>query len=204
MILRLFEYLSRIYKKQKAEQDFLNPVVPIVIYNGSSRWKEKTSFIEKFSFLPEDIRKYIPNFKYILIDVARFSDTSLNKLKDAVSFFFLLDKTEIKKKDTAARRIIGILKELKIQDPEIFKLLGRYISGLLRYKGVEIDTINDYINDRGKSMLAQSLDEWKEEGRVEGRVAEKIDTAKNMLAEGLDIKIISHITGLSLSEIEKL
>jgi predicted transposase/invertase (TIGR01784 family) len=33
---------------------------------------------------------------------------------------------------------------------------------------------------------------------------EKIETAKNMLSEGLDIKMISHITGLSISEIEKL
>ncbi len=204
MILRLFEYLSRIYQKQKTEQKFLNPVVPIVIYNGSSRWKEKTGFIEQFSFLPNDIQKYIPNFRYILIDIARFSDTLLLKLKDAVSYFFLMDKTEIKKKDTAARRIIGILKELKSEDPEIFKLLGRYISGLLRYKGVEIVTINDYINERGKSMLAESLDEWKEEGRLEGILEGKIETAKNMLAEGLDIKMISHITGLSLSEIEKL
>ena len=185
MILRLFEYLSRIYRKQKTELNYLNPVVPIVIYNGSSRWKEKTTFIEQFHLLPADLSKYIPNFKYILIDVARFSDRLLSKLKDAVSFFFLLDKTEIKKKEKAAKRIIGILKELKSEDPEIFKLLGRYISGLLRYKGIEIDEINDYINERGK---------------IEG----KIETAKNMLAEGMDIKMISHITELSISEIEKL
>lgn len=57
-------------------------------------------------------------------------------------------------------------------------------------------------------MLAQSLDELKEEGRLEGklegRLEGKIETAKNMLTEGLDIKMISHITGLSISEIEKL
>ena len=204
MILRLFEYLSRIYIKQKAELKFLNPVIPIVIYNGSIRWKEKNGFIEQFPFLPNDIQKYIPNFKYILIDIARFSDTLLMELKNAVSFFFLLDKTEIKKKDKAARRIIDILKDLRGEDLEIFKLLGRYISGLLRYKGIEIVTINDYLYRGGKSMLAQSLDEWKEEGRLEGKLEGKIETAKNMLAEDLDIKMISHITGLSISEIEKL
>ena len=132
MILRLFEYLIRIYKKQKNELKYLNPVIPIVIYNGSTRWKEKNSFIEQFPFIPEDLQKYIPNFRYILIDIARFSDTLLVKLKDAVSFFFLLDKTDIKKKDKAATRIINILKELKGEDPELFKLLGRYIVGLLK------------------------------------------------------------------------
>ena len=156
--------------------------------------------------------KYIPDFRYILIDVARFRDEQLEKLKDAVSFFFLLDKTDIKRKDEAASRIIYILRDLKKEDPEIFKLLGRYIAGLLKYKGVDIDTINSYIDERGESMLAQSIDELKEEGRVEGfeegivkgRVEEKVETAKNTLAEGLDIKMISHITGLSVSGIEKL
>lgn len=47
MILRLLEYLARIYKKQKAEVKTqylasLFPVIPVVIYNGEKRWSEKT------------------------------------------------------------------------------------------------------------------------------------------------------------------
>ena len=219
MMLRLLEYLGRIYKKQKAEGKTLYPVVPVVIYNGSGKWSEKNNFIEQFSIASNDINKYIPKFKYILIDIAHFGDELLENLKDAVSYFFLLDKTDIRKKDKAAKRIIGILRKLRNEDPEIFKLLGRYISELLKYKGVEIDTINDYINDRGESMLAQSLDELKEEGLKQGieqgieqersmqeelRKQEKLETTRKMLAEGLDIKMISHISGLSIPEIEKL
>ncbi len=37
MILRLFEYLSRIYKKQYIELKSLFPVIPIVIYNGKEK-----------------------------------------------------------------------------------------------------------------------------------------------------------------------
>ena len=223
MMLRLLEYLSRIYKKQKAEGKTLYPVVPVVIYNGSEKWKEKNSLIEQFSLSSKEINRYIPDFKYILIDIARFGDELLINLKDAVSYFFLLDKTDIRKKDKAAKRIVGILRELRKEDSEIFKLLGRYISELLKYKGVEIDTINDYIDDRGESMLAQSIDELKEEGLKQGiergieqgieqersmqeelRKQEKLETIRKMLAEGLDIKIISHISGLSIAEIEKL
>ena len=215
MMLRLLEYLSRIYKKQKAEGKTLYPVVPVVIYNGSEKWKEKNSLIEQFSLSSKEINRYIPDFKYILIDIARFGDELLTNLKDAVSYFFLLDKTDIRKKDKAAKRIIGILRELRKEDSEIFKLLGRYISELLKYKGVEIDTINDYIDDRGESMLAQSIDELKEEGLKQGieqersmqeelRKQEKLETIRKMLAEGLDIKMISHISGLSIAEIEKL
>jgi len=121
MILRLLEYLSRIYKKQKSEVKTLYPVVPIIIYNGKVKWKEKDSFLEHFPVISDDIRRYLPNFKYILIDIARFGDELLANLKDAVSFFFLLDKTDIRKKDKAAKRIIGILRELRKEDSEIFR-----------------------------------------------------------------------------------
>ncbi len=208
MILRLLEYLSRIYTKQKTEHNTLYPVIPIIIYNAKDEWKEKNSFIDHFLLISDDIRKYIPDFKYILIDIARFRDKLLENLKDAVSYFFLLDKTDIRKKDKAAMRIIRILRDLRKEDPEIFNLLGRYISGLLKYKGVEIDTINDYIDDRGESMLAQSIDELKEEGRVEGRAQgieqERLDTTRKMLKKEIPVQDISEITGLSITEIEKL
>ena len=44
----------------------------------------------------------------------------------------------------------------------------------------------------------------KREGREEGREEEKRETAQNMKARGLDSVLISEITGLSLSEIERL
>ena len=97
----------------------------------------------------------------------------LEDLKDAVSCFFLLDKTNLKERDKAAERIIRILKILKDADKETFNLLGRYITGLLKYKGVEINSINEYINDGGKSMLAQSLDELFEQGIEQGGLLDK-------------------------------
>ena len=74
MMLRLLEYLGRIYKKQKAEGKTLYPVVPVVIYNGSGKWSEKNNFIEHFSLSSNELNKYIPNFKYLLIDIANFGD----------------------------------------------------------------------------------------------------------------------------------
>ena len=41
-------------------------------------------------------------------------------------------------------------------------------------------------------------------GLKQGIEQERLETTKKMLAEGLDIKMISHISGLSISEIEKL
>lgn len=133
-------------------------------------WTDKINFQEYFSLYSKDLLKYLPLFEYLLIDVVRFDDKLLRKLKGAASYFFLLDKTDLTQREIAENRIVGVLKKLIHSNPEIYNLLGSYITGLLQYKGLEIPAINDYINDRGKSMLAQSMDKLIEEGRVEGRV----------------------------------
>lgn len=48
--------------------------------------------------------------------------------------------------------------------------------------------------------------EWKgrEEGRKEGREEERLSNARKMKEEGLDITVISRITGLSANEIDAL
>jgi predicted transposase/invertase (TIGR01784 family) len=188
MILRLFEYLSRIYKKQKIELNTLYPVIPIVIYNGMNIWTDKIKFQEYFSLYSKDLLKYLPLFEYLLIDVVRFDDKLLRKLKGAASYFFLLDKTDLTQREIAENRIVGVLKKLIHSNPEIYNLLGRYITGLLQYKGLEISAINDYINDRGKSMLAQSMDKLIEEGRVEGMEQGELVEKHNVLIRLADRK----------------
>ena len=44
----------------------------------------------------------------------------------------------------------------------------------------------------------------RDQGRSEGKIEEKIETAKKMLAEEMDINLIIKITGLTKDEIEKL
>jgi len=58
------------------------------------------------------------------------------------------------------------------------------------YRGMRIQ------DERGASVQA------RDEGREEGRQAEKIELARKMLQEGLDLALIAKITGLS--DIEQL
>ena len=43
-----------------------------------------------------------------------------------------------------------------------------------------------------------------EEGRIEGRQEEKIETAKKMLENRISKEIIANCTGLTLEEVEKI
>ena len=48
------------------------------------------------------------------------------------------------------------------------------------------------------------LDTAKKEGKAEGKAEEKVETALKMKQKGLDLNLISDITGLSIEEIEQL
>ena len=168
---RIFEYRSRLHSRLLEQGGSTAPVVPIVIYNGKDRWKEKpqasdpTSDSHSFS---DGLENYVPNLRYILINEQRYSDTFLLRRGSPTASFFYLDKTDLKKREEAAQRIISILKIWKDKDLEIYDLLKRYILGLMQYKGVEIREIVDYTDDRGIPMLAQSMDELIEQGKEEG------------------------------------
>ena len=71
------------------------------------------------------------------------------------------------------------------------------------YKRFTADpVVREKIKAHERFLIDRKLD--RAEAREEGRVTEKIETARNMKARGLENVLISEITGLPLSEIERL
>lgn len=199
---RILEYLSRIYRRQEQAGGALSPVVPIVIYSSKRKWRENTEFIQKFTHVPQAMDKYLPNFRYFLVDIHSFHEKELRNLKTAVSEFMLLEKTDFKNRKKAISRIIRILDEIKSNNPSIFSLLKSYILGLLEKKSIiEREAVTEFLYDQeDKGMLIESLNELMEEERKKG----KLEAAKRMLEKKYPVQDISEITGLSIEEIENL
>ena len=190
MALRLLEYVTRIYNRQLGSFGHLAPVVPIVIYNGNRKWQESPQLSSQFQFLPEELLKYVPDFEYLLIDENLLDDAVLLELENAAAYFFYLDKTNVKQRETAAERIIDVLKKVEEKIPDTYDLLRRYIIGLLAHRGVEIQMVKKYTNERSKPMLAQSMDELKEEGREEGRVEGELQEKRKVLVRLINKKFV--------------
>jgi hypothetical protein len=161
----------------------LSPVIPIVIYNGTLEWKENPRLRAHFTFLLDELLPYIPDFEYILIDENSFDDALLLEVESAVGYFFYLDKTNVKEREKAAERIIDVLKRVIEKMPETYEILRRYIIGLLAHRGVEIREVNEYTIERRKPMLAQSMDELREEGKAEGELQSKQNVLIRLLSK---------------------
>jgi hypothetical protein len=142
MVARLLEYRHRLQTKMVKSMGALFPVIPIVIYSGSVKWRENPEsgtggFPQP---APEGLAKYTADTSYILIDEQSYSDEFSLGLGNPAAYFFYIDKTDLRDRAGAAERIIRVLSILKQQDPEISDLLKRYVLGLLEYRGVELQS----------------------------------------------------------------
>lgn len=54
------------------------------------------------------------------------------------------------------------------------------------------------------SAKTSNIQYGMKQGLEKGKIAEKLEIAKNMLAKSMDVSIISDVTGLSIEEINKL
>jgi predicted transposase/invertase (TIGR01784 family) len=55
-----------------------------------------------------------------------------------------------------------------------------------------------------RESIESAKAEGREEGLKEGRYEEKLTTVRTMLAENINITLIAKITGLSITDIQKL
>ena len=79
---QLLKYMVRIWeakiKKEGASQ--LPIIIPILIYHGRDSWNSKMRFgemINGFEMLPDQIKKYIPDYEYLLFNISKYSDEEI-------------------------------------------------------------------------------------------------------------------------------
>ena len=97
---------------------------------------------------------------------------------------------------------------IKPNNKELEKAIEKleYISKNQQDKYI-IDAFNDYERDYYNDLnyeKQEGIKEGEKKGREEGLKVGKIEIAKNMLKEGLDVNLISKLSGLTIEEVEKL
>ena len=225
MPIRLMHYVACFYdhliknKTVNPSKQGLPPVLPIVLYNGSTDWSAKEDIYDMIRpEPPEFLKVYQPHLRYYLIDESRYTDEELGLKNTPLSGMFSVENAgkSFEQLQHAVDRVVAIIKA----DPNkerIDKIITRWIKRHLRYLDVEInlDQLNSLVED--KDMLADNLEnliqkerlqseqKGRMEGRVEGRMESRRETALNLLSMNiLTDEQISKASGLSLAEIADL
>jgi hypothetical protein len=99
MAVRLLTYVGLLYQDLAAAGEIpsespLSPVLPIVLYNGEKSWWAKTSLDDLIEpDLPEQLRRWQPQIRYLLLDEQRLADTELAGQRNVAAALFQLENS---------------------------------------------------------------------------------------------------------------
>ncbi len=222
MPIRILDYIGSFYENEykslKSDEKII-PMIPIVFYVGSEKWTAVSKFHDLVNIPNKLLKKFIPSFEYILINIDEINTEKLLKAESLLTRIVAMNKS---KNSEELRKIAKNLFDLIIQ----FKNendIKKYKEYLMLYielafnKKLDKKEAKQIIDDiEGGSMFFITLDhifqqekekgkeEGIKEGKKEGLKEGKIEIAKKMLKKGSSVEDVAEMTELSIDEIEKI
>lgn len=215
VIFQLLRYMIEIWesKIKKENNNELPIIIPLIIYHDKNQWNIKTKLSEMilgYDELPEGVRRYIPNYEYLLYDLTKYKDEDI-KLQSITRIIIKIMRDA---RYADKNKIIDILVEgFKLLDEVIEKNeVTHYIESCLRYilnvrsdiNKDEIINIASQISIEGSELVMTVADQLRQEGIKEGIKEGIIKIAKNAIIKGMKEEDILELTGLTKKEIDKI
>lgn len=175
MAVRLMTYMGLLYQdliktRQLTHDKRLPPIFPVVLYNGKQRWNAATELKDLIVSLPGGLEHYLPSLKYLILDEGSYGLEQLTPLKNLVAAIFRLENS------SSREEIINVISNLIewLSTPEQSRLrrsfsiwINRVLQPLDRQEQ-KTPEINDLIEI--KTMLAERIPQWIQEGEARGKV----------------------------------
>ncbi len=115
--LQLLKYLLKIWDKKRKDDQKLPVVIPLVIYHGEQEWQVSTHFAELIDSEEEILKKYIPDFEYLLYDLSQYKDKDIIGTRELRTRLEILKYIRSKKFLDKFGNILDILaEEFDIED----------------------------------------------------------------------------------------
>ena len=194
MAVRIMVYIGLLYQylvdtQEMTAEDKLPPVLPIVIYNGSTRWNAAQDVSELVTEVPNDLDKYRPHLRYFLIDEGKCGESQTLPLQNLVTAIIRLENTRTQKNEQeVAKAIAELVKLLEdwLKDSELVQLRRDIVTWLLRVllpKNVPNVQIPEVVNfQEMDTMLYETMQNWYQTAEERGeKRGEKRGEAKMLL-----------------------
>ncbi len=176
--LQLLKYMVNIWEQKVDKEKFLTLpiIIPLVIYHGKEKWsvKQTLSGIIDMENLPDSIKRYIPDFNYILYDFSPLSDKEIKgnvKLKIFLEMLKAIFKKETAEFMDAVKMLFMAMEELNKRTRGI-----DYLETLIRYimstrKDIEFEDIYNAVKEislEGSEIIMTIAEKLINEGMEKG------------------------------------
>ena len=227
MALRVLNYITNFYMdflvNNKSVQK-LPAVFPIVLYNGEARWTAPVNLSELIEQTPP-LGAFALDFQYFLIAENQYSQEALLKIRNIVSTLFLAESYyDVKVLEVELLNLFS-----SERDKKAVSLFLNWFKQLAIHGQLESDDYESLesiyrTEEEVKTMLVTALERERQqifqngllegeqkgkqegllEGEQKGRIEGRIETAKAMLAKGMEMTLISEITNLPEAQLLEL
>jgi predicted transposase YdaD len=172
--LQILRYMTRLWSHHLRQRRGLPlpPVIPLVLYHGSSRWSVPTDFSALFR-CPDELLPLLPRFRYLLTDLTTYRDDEIHGAGLARMAFLAM--LHVFRSDVLAALPL-IVKELEsVPDAG---MLREAMEALLAYlSSVDDRVTEDHVEEavlealpgpEGERIVATFAERWMEEGKRKG------------------------------------
>lgn len=165
MAVRMLTYVGLLYQDlikaaQLPDGGRLPSVLPIVLYNGATRWYAEEEITTLILHESCALNAYRPQLRYLLVDEGAYSDSELAKLPNLAASLFRLENARTPQE--IGERVDLLLRNLR--SPEQRDLLRAVIVWVTRvilpkFPDAPINMTVDLTES--PAMLEERIDEWK-------------------------------------------
>jgi len=190
--LYLFQALYKLVKDKDKE---LEPVIPLLFYNGKEGWEPKT-IKELFDPHPffDTFKPFLPNFTFLFKNITNTPHEELMAIKERFFRSAMIAMANRYKADLLIEHISIIFEE---DDQDRLKSIATYFFAIIERSTESIKQTVDNLEFTTKSKLMSTLTllrlEGREAGRLEGRKEGRLEGKEEGRLEGI-------IEGLKLGE----
>jgi hypothetical protein len=172
MAVRVLAYVALLYQDLIRAREIISldeglpAILPVVLHNGSTRWRAAQDLGSLQRPAPPGLEKYSANLQYVCIDEGSYDDAALARHDNLVASLFRLEQCrELDRVELLASHLIGKLKETGQESlcrafaVWLDKVVLRRLSGACM-------TMSDFWEKQ--TMLSERFDEWEAQFRREG------------------------------------
>lgn len=185
MPVRIMDYDSMEYKNQTAairqryreqnsgsvfmsdmkKEDRLTPVLTLVLYLGTEVWDSAKNLHEILDFtnLPDELKKYVPDYPVHVLDICHESDERLMEFPRNFACMFLILKYQRNKKKLF--EVLENMEDFRSVDEEMYDAVWTYTN---ERKLLELK--EQAVNEKGEVNMCEAIRELVRDAEKEGLV----------------------------------
>ena len=214
-VIQLLRYMVEIWEekivKEKAKE--LPVIMPLLVYHDKGNWTANTKlsdWIGGYSELPEALKRYIPDYEYILHDLSDYTKEQVKIDARTKIVIEMLNRGRYSTKEERmelAKEAFELLVTMRNSE-SVSYIVAACIKYLLSISDniteKDLERIAGSISAEGSELVMTVAEQLRQEGEQRGELKRAREMAKKLLVMGDPVTKIVMVTGLSEKEVENL